>query len=428
MKHKSFFYSILLLTFLAVPTLNSMFSDNDLTSSDEEEGIVLEDIIIPAKGMSHAIIDGNLDRVRNIINMYNECPEVLVSPGSQTPLHHAIIEGEKNIFNYLINETVFGTFEWINKRNAMLDRGLDDHPVEHPNETPLLTCVKKKPLTDEDFEMMSTLLVHGADINARDYQNSGTSLWNSAYRVPEHKESVGLRIAQLMVYSGADMNLPCKREHVLTHPNSSGRKCSPYERALTSGYSLVAQFLKNQHDLQLTLEQRFEQESDMSLQKNLYSRAIFYEDINVLRTIMRLIKKRDQKHLVDLLKSDSKKSLTIKDVKSDVVKKLIASFCLDRLNLVLSHGFYCKIDEGFRGRYLRNTLWNEGSQKTGELYTNLAKNMQTRFLKKFLNNGTYGDVLYICENDTVKDFSTEISNKKRKETENLLTIAKKTKQ
>jgi hypothetical protein len=355
--------------------------------------------------MQHLIQAGNFKEVKKLVEIHKASPELLVSEYSETPLHMAIVSGNRQIFDYILEETIFGTCNWIDEAAANPDD--EDSGYIYEN-TPLLLCVKKDTFTEDDLYFVHQLLMHGADINMQDVVHKGTALWTTAFRKVSGENRA---LAELLVSSGADMTLTCKYRHSHRDQYTPGRFCSPYERALRSGHNHIAAFLKEQRDLNLSLVDRLEQETDCQIQKNLYARAIFYEDLDVLWSCM------------GLMKQFQKKSM-IQDVEHDVVKKLIESQSWERLDLVLHQGFYCA-DEDVRNaksklkQFFAGHFYDEDDSSLRGIMTHgsFRINKQVNILKSFVNNKKLSDVLCV--------FPYE--EKKRVREHNLILSAKKTK-
>lgn len=377
-----------------------LWSARSLFSMGNEEIAILSSSLSSSAQMNEAIFSGDLAKVKELIQVHKDVPEVLVDEiDKTTPLHLAIRSGQKEIFDYLIDETVFGTWGWINHA-TMVDE--DEYDL-----TPLLACVKKDELFDHDSDIIHKLLVHGANINAQDFQDKGTAVWIVSNL---HNYGEQLQLAQLLALSGADLSLTCKHTH-----NNRGyeipRGCTPRERAKESNYSTIEIFLCHQEHLNFSLVERLEQESDPVIQENLYARAIFYEAVDVLWNIMELIKK-------------CKAYSTMQNVENDVVKRLLKAEYVDRLQIVLEEGFFCAPDDIVTMKKLiaKHIRWQPNLKRrvkmAHDFYCALSVNRLTHHLKSFAYTEKFRDVII---------YASSHHDKKRMLPEVLLPIAKKTK-
>lgn len=384
MKKYGFLKVFLFITLVFVPCLGAMYDPMIIDNfTFINETMAFEDI-------QNAIEDGDLEEVKQIIATYKDTPEKLVNLG-KTPLHLAIKNNQKKIFDYLMQETVFGTWRWVNQATIAGDKF---------DETPLLACVKKHNFTVDDCDVIHQLLLRGANINARDKCNGGTSLWNVTVT---QRSGENLALAQLLVWSGANIWKMCKNKHTDRGYNRS-RGCRPSERAKESKYPSIEGFLLAREMLNFSLIRQLENEQNSTIQDNLYARALFYEKYyNTLSDVMALIKK-------------IKQFATIQDVENDAIKKLIKSQCFNRLCMALNQGFYCT-DEDFKNiqTLLKTYYKNDPNNctKISKVLRLMRENKQTYCLQSFACQGQLSDLICYCTNEPITVFSPYQPNKKR---------------
>lgn len=323
----------------------------------------------PDVRIRNAIGSGDLQKVKDLIALYKDCPEVLVNKeDGRTPLCLALVKRRKQIFDYLIDETVFGTWQWIN------------HIEKKYGRTVLIAAVDRFAYLETDIEFVKKLLLHGADSNIRDKREHATALTYTTF----YGENECLLWTQLLIKSGATLNPPCS----FSEKHRSGCLDVLYDNALNNEYYHIADFLDEEEIMDLTLIQRYEQELDENIRQNLYVRAIFYEDYDILWGIMELVKQR-------------KKSVSMQDVENDVIKKLLKSEYFDRFNEILEQGFLCKQEDIKGMEYLiqKKPDPNKRMELAYHFYRALSGNTLVKNLKSVAYKENFSDVVCMCSSE-----------------------------
>ena len=334
----------------------------------------------PQETIAKAIAENKIDEVKRLVVQYKDNPTELIASDGTNPLHIAVEKACEPMVDYLLEESVFGTWYWLNGGCI----------AENPFIRLRYALRYRKPIT-AIIAIAKKLLLRGCNVNSIDesrmYPHAlsyrAPLLWYIANNdITDDQEY--LELAQLLVWAGARRDIT----------SGTGRKkykgITPLARAQKSHFDQMARFLESTPKRGIL--KRFLAEKDEEIRAILYTRILLYTD-----DIWLLKKALQDKHAK---RKDTTK--TIASFEQEAIQQLLKIKDFKGIRWLLKNGF--AYDNELRleiKRVLENDekeAWD--TRNTQQTLMALSENNYYICLKRFVcKKPPFSDTVFLFDGD-----------------------------